>query len=229
LPSGSTEEVQTKAGPVPVVLYLGLAPAADTRLHAEAFIDLRLAQIRLPELLSGVVVDKCRQEILLDFVGATAERDAVRAVGSVEARFYTCRKEGSSEEERGRRLFTQQVDAVAVATALVRENCIVIRLVDLELDPKGILGGLASLLGLTERVRASILERSATVFAENPICPALPAELSSLDLRFTSGGPREIAAGGLGAALAGSVDTSAATLVSLLAVMKERGVLEEAP
>jgi hypothetical protein len=74
-------------------------------------------------------------------------------------------------------------------------------------------------------LRSAILEEGAKFLSENPVCATLPDEISTLAPSFSDGGAREIGDGGIGAALSGSVDTSAATMVSLLALMKEHGVL----
>lgn len=219
-------DLPVRSEDIPIVVYAGLSPVSDTRLGANALVDLRLVQIRLPELLSGVVVEECGQEVTLDLAGVGAEGDRLRAGGTVAARFFRCRGEGTPEEARGVRIFSMTVDAVAVATAAVRDDCVFFDLVDLQLDPQGLIGGLASLLGFTERARQGILRKAETVLAEKPVCPELPETLSSLAPSFTSGGPREVGEGGIGAALGGSVDVSAGTLVSLLAVLKERRLVE---
>jgi hypothetical protein len=118
------------------------------------------------------------------------------------------------------------VDAIATAKATVRDQCIEFSLTDVELDPRGFLGAIANLLGLTTLVRSAILEEGGKFLSENPVCATLPNEISTLAPSFSDGGAREIGNGGIGAVLSGSVDTSAATIVSLLALMKERGVLE---
>jgi hypothetical protein len=48
-----------------------------------------------------------------------------------------------------------------------------------------------------------------------------------LDPHYVAGGPREIGEGGVGAALSGSVDASAGTVIRLLAVLRARGILGE--
>ncbi|SDM08525.1 hypothetical protein [Aliiruegeria lutimaris] len=222
-----SKEVQTEEASVPLVLYAGLSPVTDARLGANFFIDLRLAQARLPELLSGVIVDNCGLEVSLDFDGVEQESENLRAGGIVTARVFGCRSEGTQDEERGRRIFTQKLAAIAEATAIVRNNCVEFHLIDLQLDPHGLIGGLATLFGFTERARKAILDESATFLSQNPICPTLPPELSSLAPSFTSGGLREIGDGGVGATFSGSVDTTAATLIQLLAVLKESDLIEE--
>jgi hypothetical protein len=221
-----TQDVPSESGPIPIILYAGLSPETDTRLAANAFVDLRLLQLRLPEILSRAVVDECGQEILLDFAGIEAVGDDLRAGGIVEARFYRCRDKGTPEEKRGHRIFTQRLEAIATATASIQNDCIEFDLKDIYLDPYGLIGGLATFFGFTESARKAILKRGSAFLDENPLCPALPPDLSSLDPGFSQGGPRDLGDGGIGVALSGSVDTSAATLVSLVGVLKDRGLVE---
>ncbi|SFC62098.1 hypothetical protein [Tropicimonas isoalkanivorans] len=221
-----TEDLPSKTGPIPIVLYAGLSPETDTRLAANAFVDLRLLQLRLPEILSRAIVDECGQEILLDFAGVEADGGNLRAGGIVEARFYRCRNKGTPEEQRGHRIFTQRLEAIAVATAGIQNDCIAFDLKDIYLDPYGLIGGLATFFGFTESARNAILTRGGAFLAENPVCPTLPPDLASLDPSFSQGGPRDLGDGGIGVALSGSVDTSAATLVGLVGVLKDRGLVE---
>jgi hypothetical protein len=207
---------------IPFALYLGLAPATDTRLGANAFLDLRDLQLALPDLLTGPLEPACGLGLDLRFGGAEAVGDAVRARASVDARLYRCRQRGTEDEQRGARLFTQAIDVEAKLAAGLAGECLEFRLVDLDLAPRGLLGGLASLLGVTERARAAIAEKARAVLAENPVCPDLPPALDLLEPKFSAAGLREIGTGGIGAALSGSVDISAERLVALIALIESR-------
>lgn len=211
---------------LPFVLYVGLSPETDTRLGVNSFVDLRLVQTRLPDLASGVLEETCEREIALSLTEAEAEGNLVRARGTVRARFFFCNRSDPAGEKRGTLWLSQNVDATATAKATVRDQCIEFSLTDVELDPRGFLGGIANLFGLTTVARSVVLEEAGEFLSENPICATLPEELSTLAPSFSDGGAREIGDGGIGAALSGSVDTSAATIVSLLALMEEHGVLE---
>jgi hypothetical protein len=107
----------------------------------------------------------------------------------------------------------------------VRHPCVRAHLVFVQLDPLGFLGGVVDLFGLTDKAEGLIVERAEAALAKHPVCPELPPEIASLDPRYIAGGVREVGEGGVGAALSGSVDTSAATLLDLVRVMKTRGVL----
>jgi hypothetical protein len=210
---------------VPLTLFLGLSSQSDTRLGVEAFIDLRPLQEALPDIASGPLEASCRLGLDVELDRAEADGQNVRAWGTVHASLYRCPGRGTEQERRGMRLLTQSIDVVAVATAGIERDCVVFRLADLDLSPKGLIGRVANWFGVTERARAAVLKRATAALASNPVCPGLPDELARLDPRYTEGGPREIGEGGMGAALSGSVDTSAGTLISLLELAKARGIV----
>ena len=220
-------DIPAEKAPVPVVLYSGLSPEGETRLKIRSFVDLRQMQQQLPELLSGVVVDNCKHQFALDFTAADAQANDIRAWGTVNAKFFRCKGEDDDIAARGRQFLAPSIDAFAVASAEVVDQCVVIRLRDIQLNPRGFLGGVANLFGLTAIARSVILKEGAELLAEKPVCPTLPAELAPLAPRYDTGGVLEVGEGGIGAELSGSVDTSASTLIKLLTVIKEQGVLEE--
>lgn len=215
------ETIPGRGRDVPVTLYLGLRPEAEipTRLSAKALLDLRELQQALPELLSGPIEPSCGLGVDLRFLGAEAVTDEIRATASVDARLYRCRDRGTADERRGARLFTQTIDLEATVGMSRIGDCIAFRLTGLDLDPRGLLGGLATLFGVTERARSAILEQAQVTLAENPVCPDLPEALDLLDPDFVTAELSEIAAGGVGAALAGSVDIAAGNLVALLSLV----------
>lgn len=212
---------------VPIVLYLGLNSGSDTRLGINALADLRFLQVRLPDLLTGVIDESCKQKIALVFDRAEATKDRVRAWGTVDVTFYSCNREDPAAHKQGARLFSQRIGVVAEATAELQGECIAFRLLDLDLAPSGAIGAVANALGLTKLAGRIIQEEGATYFTENPVCITLPDELAMLAPRYQSGGPVEVGNGGMGARVSGSVDTSAETLMSLLAIVKDRGLVEE--
>ncbi len=197
-------------------------------MDVNAFVDLRSVQSRLPELVSGVLHETCKHEISLNLVEAVAEGELLYARGTVRAKLYSCNRRDPTNEKQGFRWLTQDVDLVATAKAAVIDQCIRFSLVDVELDPRGFIGGVANLFGLTNVARSAILQETETFFVANPICPAIPNELRSLAPDFKQGGVREIGDRGIGAAVSGSVDTSASTMISLLALMQERKIVEGA-
>lgn len=216
----------TPNGSFPVVLYLGLAAESDTRLRANAFFDLRGLQTRLRQVLTGAVESTCERQIDLDFQGARAEADGVRARGTVQVQLYRCDPLATASDQRGPRRLTQTVDAEAVVTAALRDQCIVFGLKELRVEPRGVLGVFTGVFVATEDTRETLLKKANTILSENPICPDLPGEVVALSPRFISGQAREIGAGGIGAELSGSIDISAQALIGLLAALKERGLLK---
>lgn len=227
------ETLPAKGRDVPFELFLGIAPETRTRLVANALVDLRHLQAVLPDLLTGAIEPSCGLGLDLRFVGAEAVGEAVRARASADARVYRCRQRGTEAERRGGRLLSQTIDVDATLSAGLESGCMAFRLVDLDLKPKGVLGGLATLFGVTERARSAILAKARTVLAENPVCPDLPPALELLDPRFATAGLRQIGEGGIGASLSGSVDAGAATLVDLLVLVEARrprpGVIPSPP
>jgi hypothetical protein len=213
------ETFRAEGQDIPFSVYLGLAPETPTRLGGKAFVDLRGLQAALPDLLSGTIEPSCGLGLDLRFEGAEAEGDTIRARASADARAYRCRQRGTEDESRGVRLLAQTIDIDATLRGSLAGECIAFQLVDLELEPKGLLGGLATLFGVTERARAAILVEARTTLAGNPVCPDLPPALAILAPRLSAASLREIGEGGIGAALSGSVDVTAATLVDLLALV----------
>lgn len=213
---------------IPLSIGVGLTPISQTRLGARAFADLRHIQLALPELLTGSFDPSCRLGIDVRFDGAEARAETVRASGSADVRLYACRQRGDAPVRRGALLVTQTIDIGATVVAGLEAGCVVFRLEDLAIAPRGFLGGLATALGVTERSRVALRAKTETILSENPVCPELPPSLQSLDLQFASAGLREIGQAGIGAALSGSVDLNAATIVEILAVSLARRPPNEA-
>lgn len=210
---------------VPLTLYLGLAPRTETRMGMNAFLDLRALQKDLPELLSVPLDPSCSLALDVTFRDAAAEGQAIRGRGTVRAALHRCRDAGTQSESRGIRLLASTIDFDALVSAGIEDNCMKFHLDDLALAPRGLLGGLSDLLGLTERVRAAIIASAGTTLGQNPVCPNFPEGLALLEPEFIAGGAREIGDGGIGAAIQGSILTRADTLIGLLALAEARGIL----
>lgn len=223
------DSVPVKGKDLPYTLLLSLEETAPTRLGAAASLDLRSFQKNAPWILSNVLQETCKRKFALAVSDVRADGDALVAEGQVQAKFFACDTRDPKTHYRGVLLFGQNVDVLIRASADVSGNCLNLQLEDVHLDLQGFIGTVSDAIGLTDRARELILEKGAEVLAENPVCPSLPDELAGLEPSFTSGGVREIGAGGVGAALKGSVDTSAETLLDLIAVMQEKqglGVVE---
>ncbi len=215
-------EISLEDTAVPISVYAGLEEAGPTRLRLRAFVDLRDLQQMAPDILTGPLEESCNRQIYLEIKEIAANANTVRVEGTARAQFSTCNR----NQEPGFQYFGATVDAVAVGKAEIKGQCLNFSLEELELDPHGILGGAANLFGITRRIREAVLEESGEFLAANPLCPPLPDGFSVLDPNYESGGTREIVPGGMGGAIVGSVDVSAATLVELLAGLQERGALE---
>jgi hypothetical protein len=224
------ESLATRDGPVPFTLYVGLAAASGTGLEANALVDLRDLQIALPELLNGTLDPSCALGLDINFTGAEAVADAIRARATVDARLHRCRNRGTDMETRGARLLSQTIDVEATLGADLAGECIAFRLDDLDLAPRGLLGRVSTLLGVTEQVRTAILTQARATLSQSPVCPDLPPELAVLDPQFSGFALREVGERGIGAALSGNVDLNAAALIDLLTLVEARqpGIVVEA-
>ncbi|WP_170328793.1 hypothetical protein [Ruegeria arenilitoris] len=217
-----TKEVPLRDIPVPFTVYSGLEEASPTRLRIRAFMDLRGLQEKAPQILTGPLEESCKRQIYTEVRNVTAIGDTVKIEGSARAQFTRCNR----REEPGLRYFGATVDAVAVAKATVQGQCLTFSIEDVNLNPRGLIGAISNLFGLTNRINEAVLEKGGEFLAANPVCPPLPEEFSVLDPIYESGGTREIAPGGMGAAVVGSADVSAETIVKVLGGLKELGVLE---
>lgn len=216
----------TTAAPLPFEVYLGLAPETQTRMGLRTLLDLRDVQAQLPDRLSGVVEDSCKRHITLDFQEATAEGGKLRAKGAVQIRLIRCRNEGTDAEAQGATWLTQDVDAEATASLSVKDDCLAVSLEEVTLSPRGFVGGLANFFGVTSLAQTAVTQKGAETLAEHPVCPDLPSDLATLSPSFAEASVVEIDDGGIGAAMVGSVDTSAETLLVLIAKMQDEGLLE---
>ncbi|MES0827560.1 hypothetical protein [Ruegeria sp. SCP11] len=217
-----TKEAPLRDIPVPFTVYGGLEESSSTRLRLRAFIDLRGLQEKAPQILTGPLEESCKRQIYLEVRDVTAIDETVKVEGSARAQFTRCNR----REEPGIRYFGTTVDAVAVARAEVKGQCLTFSIESVDLSPRGFIGAVSNLFGLTNRINEAVLEKGGEFLAKHPVCPPLPEEFSVLDPIYESGGTREIAPGGMGAAVVGSADVSAETIVKVLGGLKELGVLE---
>ncbi|AXT25575.1 hypothetical protein D1823_02570 [Ruegeria sp. AD91A] len=221
-----SDNIPTREKSVPYTLNAGISSVTSTRLGIRGLLDLREFQVQAPALLSGTLEQSCSLNVDVKLDDTNAKGDLIELVGSVDVELYRCRdKESEGGNGRGARLISTTIGVAAAARANVRGQCVHFDLADVVLQPTGFVGGLFNLIGLTERVEEVVLTKGKEFTEENEICPKLPSELSSLKPVFDSGGTREIGDGGIGVALSGSIDTSAVTMMELLAVMQSRGIV----
>ena len=87
------------------------------------------------------------------------------------------------------------VDAIAVAKAEVQGQCLTFSIKSVDLSPRGFIGTVSNLFGLTNRINDAVLEKGGEFLAAHPVCPPLPEEFSVLDPIYESGGTREMPSG----------------------------------
>lgn len=220
------DEIQAREKTVPYTLNAGLSGITPTRLGFRGLLDLRKFQAQAPELLSGPVEQGCALNVIANLDETRATGDLFALVGTVDVELYRCRGEESEGiDGRGARLISTTIGVAAAARANIRGQCVEFDLADIVLQPTGFVGGLVDLFGITDRVEEVVLTKAEAFAKENVICPRMPPELSSLEPILEAGGIREIGEGGIGVAVSGSIDTSATTMMELLALMQSRGII----
>lgn len=209
----------------PVNLTLRLEASDLTRLETDLFVDLTSFKDRLPALVSGPLYDDCTYGISVDLREVTARERSAAVSGQVTLRLNSCREvDGETVLRRG---LSGKVDFTADLFARVEANCLVTGLDDLELNGRGLVGGLADLVGVVARARSVILTRAEKITSENPICPELPEAVEVLDPVFNRGGFRRFPNGALGAEMGGSIEVSATSMMALIGALKAEGVLDD--
>ncbi len=223
---GFRGEIEAQDKALPYTLNAGLSSVTPTRLGFRGLLDLRELQALAPDLLSGPMVEGCTLNVEANLEYTEAKGDLIALFGTVDVEVYRCRGEESDRASaRGVRLIATTIGIAAAARANVSEQCVYFGLAEVVLQPTGFVGGLVNLFGLTERVEQIVVTKANEFFEENAICPKMPPELSSLEPILEAGGTREIGNGGIGVALNGSIDTSAATMMELLALMQSRDIV----
>lgn len=222
---GMRQTLTAQGVQLPYDVYLRFIDVGPTRMGVDAFVDLRGIQANAPGLLSRVLDETCKRKLAVAISDVIAQGDELRVRGQFQAKYFRCNTRDPQVHYRGIQIFGQNVNFDLAARAMVHHPCVRGELTEIELDPLGFLGAVVNLFGVTALAERLISEKAEEVLNDNPVCPKLPSEIASLAPYFSTGGAREIGAGGVGAALNGSVDTSAATLLDLVRVMKARGVL----
>lgn len=211
---------------IPYTADVTLRDVSATRLGVRVVLDLRQFQANAAGILSRVLDETCHHKYAAAVADAGAQGASVTLRGQFQAKFFTCNDSDPKVHYRGSLMFGQNVDVAAAASARVRGNCLHLQLDGLQLDLVGLVGGLAEIVGLQDKAQELIIEKGNAILAGHPVCPKLPPEFAALDPEFYGGGTTEIGSGGVGAYLDGSVDVSAATLLSLVQVMIDKDLLE---
>ena len=225
-----TQTLDIRETEVPYELQVRLTENAPARLGVDALVDLIAAQKALSGAMAGyVIVDTCFASVRVDRLEVLAEKDAFAFSGAMTAEIYRCEFEGLQPTHRGERLLSQAIAVGLVASVEVQGNCAVFHLEDIEVEQDGSLKLDDEQKELIARTGDLLRVASEELMAKNPICPKLPAELESLDPQYDAGGTREIGNGGAGVYLRGSIDVSTGTILSILSVLQQEGVIPDAP
>ncbi len=211
-------------------LNVVMTAVSPTRVGIEAVLDFSDLQARLPELLAEEpILDSCGSRTDLSEFIVEAQGEVVSLSGKLDTQFFECTKTRENIFVRGEPTDRWIFDFSGSATARFSEKCVTYELVDAVVQPLEQLQDIEGFVEDVEALRAILLEVAGRFLSERPFCPAFPEEFEPLDPVYETGGPREIGDGGLGAYLRGSVDTSTATIIGILRVLQEEGVIPGPP
>ncbi|TPE52472.1 hypothetical protein [Amaricoccus solimangrovi] len=217
--------LQTGRGPVPVSMELYLEAVNDDVIALKVAGDLAPLQEALPGLLSKVVEDTCTRRIGVEVQSVRAEVDSLRLLGRVQIITYRC-PDPSDLGSRQRRL--GNITAFdALVGGRIEDNCLGGEVAELSLDPKGLVGGILNLLGLSERIARRARETINETLGNEMKCIELPEKLRILHTNLSSGGFRDFGDGKMGFVVKGSINVRAGNLVSLVKVLAEEGELRD--
>ncbi|WP_425045216.1 hypothetical protein [Primorskyibacter sp. S87] len=233
----SAEEVTFRTSPivtigeheVPVELALSLKDVSATRIYIESVVDLRRAQDTLVNALTAdPYVDICNARITVSQAIARTDDIALTLGGKIDARLYRCEGQVGDGRNRVEEVFAGGLTVGASASAEFKDDCLYFRLIDLRLTPDR-LTEMSEVKEAVEEVRDIFFKATDAVLENNPVCPVLPAELSSLSPTYDAGGTRELGEGGIGLFFEGSVDASTEAIVDILQVLQKKEVLPPPP
>lgn len=215
---------------LPYTLNLGLNAAGPTRVGVNALLDLREIQKTVPEqLANNALVDSCGLQVKLDDLSIVADNNAIALESVLGITRFDCGRISQKDFRRGNKLGTFSAKMSTVVSVELRDNCAYLKVPDLNLSaPDSNRDSLLHESTLSE-VKNFLLAAIDLVLSETPLCPELPAELSSLDPSYEKGGPREIGDGGLGVLLNGSIDVSPSTIIDVLLVLQRAEKIPASP
>ncbi len=211
-------------------LSVVMTAVSPTRVGVEAVLDFSDLQARLPDLLAEEPIsDTCGSRTELSEFMIDVQGEVVSLSGKLDTQFYECTKTRENIFARGEPTDRWIFGFSASATARFSEKCVTYELVDAVVQPLEHLRDIEGFVEDVEALRAILLEVAGRFLRERPFCPAFPEEFEPLDPVYKAGGPREIGDGGLGAYLKGSIDTSTTTIIGILQVLQEEGVIPGPP
>lgn len=227
------QTVDLKGKEVGYVLELALTASSPTRIGVDAQLDLSDLQRQLPEILAGTtVLELCSMTVTVQKSETRARDRLVLVTGDVEVERFTCERTDPTTWQRGEVQASSVISVRAELSAELRDSCVVFQVHDLQPEfPEQLekLGPVQLGTGRIQEAGDLMIEALDLVLEDTPFCPSLPAELEILDPQYQEGSTIEIGDGGLGVGLRGTIDVSAGTIVEVLKLLQERGVLPPAP
>lgn len=215
---------------IPYGFDLRLSAVGKTRIGVDAFLDLRGAQAALPALINGTpLLEVCGNDTVLETIELVADGNSLRLDGRLQASFFVCENLGGGSFRRGEPRFDLTADVTAQASVEIVDNCALLDLSDLKLQPNRDLAGLDQESKDLQTARELLVEALALVLDQLPICPELPAPIASLDPTYGDVIPTELGDGGVGLQLRGSFDAGPRPILDVLDVLQTRGIIPGRP
>lgn len=211
-------------------LSLRLAERGPTRIGTEALLDLTNLQSTLPGIVNGhALVDLCTLRAEIRGMDLAAQGGNFVFSGTLAADMYSCARDGLTATDRGPLVLSQDMTLTVTAGVRVEDNCVTLNLADMAIDLTGAVQLTDAQKQASEKAGDLLVAVVERLMANHPVCPKLPPELASLEPRYDTGGTTEIGEGGLGLSLRGSTDVSTGTILDILQVLQDRGVLPPKP
>jgi hypothetical protein len=218
-----TLELEGKKLRVPLEIYL--EAQGKTRIDMKVAGNLAEMQRALPAILSAVIEDTCRRRIGLEITEVYADADILRGNGRVQLISYACNQ--AQDRDRRRRLFSNVTAVDAVFKGRVVDNCVEASLVDLTINPSGLIGAAMNVTRLSQRVAQRVRAQINDKVNDKDTCVDLPDALKLLNTHLRSGGFRDFGGGKMGFVVKGTVEVTATNIINLLDLMATKGALDD--
>lgn len=213
----------------------GLALALPSELFLKPrdgdLIEVRLAgnlgqlQRALPGMLNGVIYEDCESLILLDIRSTQASSDQLHVSGLVQVTLFECASR--AENRRGIELFSNTADVKLTVEASMRGNCLQTEIDDISIEPRGLLGQLANLAGVTSSITEEARRELKEAINSEENCLDLPEPLRIVETTIESGGFRDFGGGALGFVIKGTVKSTPEELIDLIYWADREELLED--
>ncbi len=213
----------------PYRLSMTLTDVAPTRIGVEAILDLREVQEALSERLNDTeLANLCNAQVTLETLSTVAQGNEIAVQGRFAMEAFKCDRKAGQPPQRIESIAANSLTFTAAASVQVQDQCVYFELGGMDLTLAKPIPDTETQAQFLSEAQAIFQKASNAVLQRNPVCPTLPPELSSIDPRFASGGTVEISNGGIGVTLKGSFDVSPGTILDVLKVLQQRGVLPAA-